>query len=138
MNFGVSFGGVTRTGGLILTGGTLIGGLIFVGVSYFVQIAHPSFQFDSVDSAAYEIARNIGGDLFVSIFLIGLIVGQFASGLSAQASGSPPSRSARNAVTGASRSNRPRAESTSIVSSCVNMRAIICAPEVRGRASTAR
>lgn len=67
---------------------TLIGGLIFVGVSYFVQIAHPSFQFDSVDSAAYEIARNIGVDLFVSIFLIGLIVGQFASGLSAQASGS--------------------------------------------------
>lgn len=67
---------------------TLIGGLIFVGVSYFVQIAHPSFQFDNVDSAAYEIARNVGGDLFVSIFLIGLIVGQFASGLSAQASGS--------------------------------------------------
>lgn len=67
---------------------TLIGGLIFVGVSYFVQIAHPSFQFTDVDSAAYEIARNIGGDLFVSIFMIGLIVGQFASGLSAQASGS--------------------------------------------------
>jgi putrescine importer len=67
---------------------TLIGGLIFVSVSYFVQIAHPTFQFDSVDSAAYEIARNIGGDLFVSIFLVGLIVGQFASGLSAQASGS--------------------------------------------------
>jgi amino acid transporter len=44
--------------------------------------------FENVDSAAYEIARNIGGDLFVSIFLIGLIVGQFASGLSAQASGS--------------------------------------------------
>ncbi|MGB3122347.1 MAG: APC family permease [Pseudomonas sp.] len=67
---------------------TLIGGLIFVGVSYFVQIAHPSFEFANVDSAAYEIARNIGGDLFVSIFLVGLIVGQFASGLSAQASGS--------------------------------------------------
>lgn len=67
---------------------TLIGGLIFVAVSYFVQITHPSFEFANVDSAAYEIARNIGGDLFVSIFLIGLIVGQFASGLSAQASGS--------------------------------------------------
>jgi len=67
---------------------TLIGGLIFVAVSYFVQIAHPSFEFANVDSAAYEIARNIGGDVFVSIFLIGLIVGQFASGLSAQASGS--------------------------------------------------
>ncbi len=67
---------------------TLIGGLIFVGVSYFVQLAHLSFQFESVDSAAYEIARNIGGDVFVTIFLVGLIVGQFASGLSAQASGS--------------------------------------------------
>src|ERR1700712_1808190 len=67
---------------------TLIGGLIFVGVSYFVQLAHPSAQFENVDSAAYEIARNIGGDVFVTIFLIGLIVGQFASGLSAQASGS--------------------------------------------------
>jgi putrescine importer len=67
---------------------TLIGGLIFVSVSYFVQRAHPSFVFESVDSAAYEIARNIGGDIFVTIFLIGLVVGQFASGLSAQASGS--------------------------------------------------
>lgn len=67
---------------------TLVGGVIFVGVSYFVQLAHPGDQFSSVDSAAYEIARNIGGDLFVSLFLIGLVVGQFASGLSAQASGS--------------------------------------------------
>ncbi len=67
---------------------TLIGGLIFVSVSYFVQRAHPAFVFESVDSAAYEIARNIGGDIFVTIFLIGLVVGQFASGLSAQASGS--------------------------------------------------
>jgi len=67
---------------------TLIGGVIFVGVSYFVQLAHPSIQFQSADSAASEIALNIGGDVFVSIFLIGLIVGQFTSGLSAQASGS--------------------------------------------------
>lgn len=56
--------------------------------SYFVQLAHPSSQFKSVDDAAFEIAKNIGGDLFASIFLIGLIVGQFASGLSAQASAS--------------------------------------------------
>ncbi len=67
---------------------TLIGGLIFIAASYFVQLAHPSTEFQSADSAAYEIARNIGGDLFVSIFLIGLIVGQFTSGLSAQASAS--------------------------------------------------
>ncbi|MCO6055652.1 APC family permease [Pseudomonas sp. MOB-449] len=67
---------------------TLIGGLIFIATSYFVQLAHPSSEFQSADSAAYEIARNIGGDVFVSIFLIGLIVGQFTSGLSAQASAS--------------------------------------------------
>jgi amino acid transporter len=67
---------------------TLIGGLIFIASSYFVQLAHPSVEFQSADSAAYEIARNIGGDLFVSVFLIGLIVGQFTSGLSAQASAS--------------------------------------------------
>ncbi|AVK03930.1 MULTISPECIES: APC family permease [Pseudomonas aeruginosa group] len=67
---------------------TLLGGLIFIVTSYFVQLAHPSFAFDSADSAAYEIARNIGGDLFVSFFLVGLIVGQFTSGLSAQASAS--------------------------------------------------
>lgn len=67
---------------------TLLGGLIFVAVSYFVQQAHPSLAFESIDSASYEIARNIGGDVFVSIFLIGLIVGQFTSGLSAQASAS--------------------------------------------------
>lgn len=67
---------------------TLIGGGIFIAASYFVQLAHPSVEFQNADSAAYEIARNIGGDLFVSVFLIGLIVGQFTSGLSAQASAS--------------------------------------------------
>lgn len=67
---------------------TLIGGLIFIATSYFVHLAHPSIVFENSDSAAYEIARNIGGDVFVSVFLIGLIVGQFTSGLSAQASAS--------------------------------------------------
>ncbi|OCT24873.1 APC family permease [Pseudomonas putida] len=67
---------------------TLSGGFLFIAASYFVQLAHPSTQFENADSAAYEIARNIGGDLFVSLFLVGLIVGQFTSGLSAQASAS--------------------------------------------------
>ncbi len=66
---------------------TLLGGLIFVVVSYCVQLAAPGFDFANPDAAAYAIARNIGGDLFVSIFLIGLVVGQFASGIAAQASG---------------------------------------------------
>jgi putrescine importer len=66
----------------------LFGGSIFIATAYFVQLAHPGYAFESVDSAAFEIAKNIGGDIFVSIFVIGLIIGQFASGLSAQASAS--------------------------------------------------
>lgn len=67
---------------------TLLGGGIFVITSYFVQIAHPSFSFHDTDAAATEIAKNIGGDIFASFFLIGLVVGQFASGVSAQTSAS--------------------------------------------------
>jgi len=67
---------------------TIIGGVIFVLTAYFVQLAHPSIVFKNADNAAFDIAKNIGGDIFSSIFLIGLIVGQFASGLSAQTSAS--------------------------------------------------
>ena len=67
---------------------TILGGGIFVASAYFVQLAHPGYTFVSTDAAANEIAQNIGGDIFVSIFLIGLIIGQFASGLAAQASAS--------------------------------------------------
>lgn len=66
----------------------LIGGVIFIATAYFVQLAHPGYAFTSTDAAASEIAKNIGGDLFVSVFLSGLIIGQFTSGLSAQASAS--------------------------------------------------
>ncbi|CAB3782074.1 Putrescine importer PuuP [Paraburkholderia caffeinitolerans] len=67
---------------------TLIGGGIFVAMSYIVQVAHPSTSFVDADSAANEIAKNIGGDVFVMLFLIGMVVGQFASGIAAQASAS--------------------------------------------------
>lgn len=67
---------------------TLFGGGIFIVTSFFVGLAHPGLNYQSPDAAASEIAKNIGGDIFVSIFLIGLIIGQFASGLSAQASAS--------------------------------------------------
>jgi putrescine importer len=65
---------------------TLIGGLIFVVTAYFVQAAHPRTDFADPDSAASEIAASVGGDAFALVFLIGLVVGQFASGVAAQAS----------------------------------------------------
>ncbi|KOV91488.1 APC family permease [Streptomyces sp. NRRL B-3648] len=64
----------------------LIGGGIFVLVAYTTQLAHPGSAFDDPSSAAFEIAKTIGGDLFSSVFLAGLVVAQFASGIAAQAS----------------------------------------------------
>lgn len=64
----------------------LIGGGIFVAVAWATQLAHPGGTFDEPDSAAFGIARTIGGDLFSSVFLAGLVVAQFASGIAAQAS----------------------------------------------------
>lgn len=64
----------------------LAGGLIFIASAYITQLAHPGADFASVDAAATEIAKAIGGDLFVTIFLATLVVAQFTSGLAAQAS----------------------------------------------------
>src|SRR5580658_9412975 len=65
---------------------SLIGGAIFVVAAYSMQLAHPGTVFHDTDSAAFEVAKTIGGDVFVTVFLTGLILAQFASGISAQAS----------------------------------------------------
>ncbi|WP_448204963.1 APC family permease [Azospirillum sp. sgz302134] len=64
----------------------LAGGAIFIVAAYATQLVHPGTQFESVDAAAFEIAKAIGGDLFVTVFLATLVVAQFTSGLAAQAS----------------------------------------------------
>ena len=66
----------------------LIGGGIFVAVSYVTQLVHPGGVFEDSASAASAIALQIGGQLFGAVFLAGLVVAQFASGLAAQASAS--------------------------------------------------
>ena len=66
----------------------LIGGGIFIVVSYVTQLVHPGGVFEDSASAASAIALQIGGQLFGAIFLAGLVVAQFASGLAAQASAS--------------------------------------------------
>lgn len=66
----------------------LIGGVIFILVSYTTQLVHPGGSFDDPSSAAFDIAIQIGGNLFGAIFLAGLVIAQFASGLAAQASAS--------------------------------------------------
>jgi putrescine importer len=66
----------------------LIGGGIFVIVAYVTQVVHPGGHFADSDSAALDIALKIGGNVFGAIFLAGLIIAQFASGLAAQAGAS--------------------------------------------------
>ncbi|MED3562626.1 APC family permease [Bacillus xiapuensis] len=66
-----------------------IGGALFIFVSYITQMVYPDYQsFKVVDSAAFEIAEYIGGSLFASLFLAGMITSTLASGMSSHASAS--------------------------------------------------
>lgn len=65
----------------------LICGVAFIAASFFTALAHPSYNFANVDNASYEIAKIIAPPIFASILLAGVIIAQFASGVSAQASG---------------------------------------------------
>ncbi len=64
-----------------------LAGLIFVLVAYVVQLAHPGGVFENTDSAALDIARQIGGDFFSAVFLATVIVAQFTAGIPIQAAG---------------------------------------------------
>jgi putrescine importer len=63
----------------------LVGGTIFVAVAYVVSLVAPGGSFADADSLSEVIAKTIGGNLFGAVFLAALIVGQFTSGLAAQA-----------------------------------------------------
>jgi amino acid transporter len=62
------------------------GGAIFCVTAYVAQLAHPGFDFASLDSAGFELAREIGGEWFVTLFVATLVASQFAAGIAAQAS----------------------------------------------------
>lgn len=64
----------------------LIGGVVFVTVAYILTLVQPGGSFPNADSLAADTARTIGGALFAAFFVTGLIIGQFNSGLAAQAS----------------------------------------------------
>ncbi|WP_216634272.1 APC family permease [Staphylococcus sp. NAM3COL9] len=67
---------------------TVVGGFLFVSVGYVLSITLPNFNvINNTDSAAFEIAKMVGGNLLSALFLSGLILAQLASGLSAQTSG---------------------------------------------------
>ncbi|NRD79234.1 APC family permease [Bacillus sp. BRMEA1] len=67
----------------------LIGGLFFVIVTYFMQCLYPNVSvLKNINGASPEIARQIGGLLFQSIFTSGALISVLASGLAAQTSAS--------------------------------------------------
>ncbi|MGO0061483.1 APC family permease [Brevibacillus fluminis] len=69
---------------------TLIGGFLFIAGSYFAQLIHPDFHsFKNPPSAYMEIAMDLGGHFFTSLFVA---VGITASFASAVASGTSASR----------------------------------------------
>ena len=63
----------------------LVGGAIFIVVTYVVTLVAPGGTFRHPDSLAADIAKTIGGSLFGAVFIAGLVIGQFTSGLAAQA-----------------------------------------------------
>ena len=66
---------------------TLLGGGLFIFVSYIAYMVFPNYEtFVNPDSAAFEVAAFIGGNVFSAVFLAGMITATFASGLSSHAS----------------------------------------------------
>ncbi|MCX2930538.1 APC family permease [Mycobacterium sp. CVI_P3] len=63
----------------------LIGGAVFVAVAYFVSLVSPGSVFPHPGSLAEDIARTVGGSAFAAVFVAALAIGQFTSGLAAQA-----------------------------------------------------
>ncbi|NVK72287.1 MAG: APC family permease [Oceanospirillaceae bacterium] len=67
---------------------TILGGLIFAVSSYIVGSAFPDISVFQADSAAADMATQVGGIMFSSIFVATLVIAQFTSGVSAQAGAS--------------------------------------------------
>ncbi|MBP2236627.1 amino acid transporter [Sinorhizobium kostiense] len=67
---------------------TVFGGGIFIVATYLMMVVHPSLTFDSVDTAAYEIVGQVGGETFKTIFTLVVAIAFFAAGLCAHASAS--------------------------------------------------
>lgn len=67
---------------------TVLGGLIFAVSSYIMGTAFPDISIFQADSAAADMATQVGGIMFSSIFVATLVIAQFTSGVSAQAGAS--------------------------------------------------
>lgn len=67
---------------------TFLGGVIFIISSWILSNAFPNISVFAAESASADIAKQVGGVIFSSIFIAALVIAQFTSGVSAQASAS--------------------------------------------------
>lgn len=65
---------------------TIGGGLLFILLSFLAQSAFPATTFESVDSAAIDVMKEVGGDAMASFFVAAYVAGAFGSALTSQAS----------------------------------------------------
>ncbi len=70
---------------IILT--AALAGVIFIVVAYVTQLVHPGGNFAHPDSAALDIAQQIAGNFFGSVFLAAVILAQLTAGIPIQAAG---------------------------------------------------
>lgn len=63
----------------------IIAGLVFVAAAFMAQLVEAGEAIKDPASVGLSLARKVGGDIFATIFLVGLIVSQLAAGISAQA-----------------------------------------------------
>ncbi|KAA0966327.1 amino acid permease [Sporosarcina sp. ANT_H38] len=63
-------------------------GVLYIGSAYLAQLVHPGFLFENTDSAAMEVVFLVGGNLFQSLFVTAVILGNFSSGVASTTSAS--------------------------------------------------
>jgi putrescine importer len=61
--------------------------IIFVIVSYIMQLVHPGGEFEDAATAPQDMAVQVGGEIFGSLFLATVILAQFTAGVPIQAAG---------------------------------------------------
>lgn len=63
----------------------VLAGLLFVAASFMAQLVEGDMPVGDPSSAGLALASKVGGDLFSTVFIIGLVITQIGAGISAQA-----------------------------------------------------
>ncbi|MFT4157385.1 MAG: amino acid permease, partial [Microbacterium sp.] len=65
---------------------TVSAGLVFILLTYLAQVAYPSNEFTSADTASLEVVASFGQQWISTLFIAGFIAGGLGSALTSQAS----------------------------------------------------